>query len=135
MSDPRETLRAALDPRSVAIVGASENPNKIGGRPILYLARHGYGGMVYPINPNRSEVQGRKAFPDLLSLPDTPEVAIIALAGDAAVDAVEICAGMGVKVAVVMTSARRSSSRNSSARASVRSSGPSEGVLSIVFLM
>ena len=104
MNDPREALRVALDLRSVAIVGASENPNKIGGRPILYLARHGYGGMVYPINPNRSEVQGRKAFPDLLSLPDTPEVAIIALAGDAVVDAVEICAGMGVKVAVVMTS-------------------------------
>jgi len=103
-SNPRETLRAALDPKSVAIVGASENPDKIGGRPLLYLGRHGYGGTVYPINPNRAQVQGRKAYPDLLSLPVAPEVAIIALPGDAAVDAVETCAGMGVKVAVVMTS-------------------------------
>lgn len=104
MSEPRETLRAALNPRSVAIVGASENPNKIGGRPLLYLGRHGYRGTIYPINPNRSEVQGHKAFSDLYALPDTPEVAIIALPGDAAVDAVETCAEIGVKVAVVMTS-------------------------------
>ncbi|KPK34710.1 MAG: CoA-binding protein [Betaproteobacteria bacterium SG8_40] len=97
-------MRAALDPRSVAIVGASENPNKVGGRPILYLGRHGYRGAVYPINPNRDQIQGRKAYPDLLSLPESPEVAIIALAGDAAVEAVETCAGMGVKVALVMTS-------------------------------
>ncbi len=101
---PKETLRAALDPRSVAIVGASENPDKVGGRPILYLGRHGYRGVVYPINPNRDRIQGRKAYPDLLSLPEAPEVAIIALAGDAAVDAVQTCAGMGVKVALVMTS-------------------------------
>ena len=85
-------------------MGASENPNKIGGRPLLYLGRHGYRGLVYPINPNRDEVQGHKAYPDLLSLPEAPEVAIIALPGDAAVDAVETCAGIGVKVAVVMTS-------------------------------
>ena len=101
---PRETLRAALDPKSVAIVGASENPNKIGGRPLLYLARYGYRGIVYPINPHRAEVQGHKAYPDLFSLPAAPEVAIIALPGDAAVDAVERCADIGVKVAVVMSS-------------------------------
>ncbi len=101
---PRETLRAALNPQSVAIVGASENPDKVGGRPILYLARHGYRGVVYPINPNRDQIQGRKAYPDLMSLPETPEVAIVALAGDAAVAAVETCARMGVKVALVMTS-------------------------------
>ncbi len=100
----RETLRAALNPKSVAIVGASENPNKIGGRPLLYLGRYGYRGAVYPINPNRPEVQGRQAYPDLFSLPDAPEVVIVAVPGDAAVSAVEACAATGVKVAVVMSS-------------------------------
>ena len=104
MTSPRDTLRAALDPKSVAIVGASQDPNKIGGRPLMYLGRHGYGGLIYPINPNRNEVQGHKAYPNLSALPDVPEVAIIAVAGDAAVDAVEVCADMGVKVAVVMAS-------------------------------
>jgi acyl-CoA synthetase (NDP forming) len=97
-------LRSALNPKSVAIVGASENPNKIGGRPLLYLGRYGYQGKIYPINPNRSQVQGHQAYPDLVSLPDAPEVVIIAVPGDGAVDAVETCAGMGVKVAVVMSS-------------------------------
>ena len=100
----RETLRAALNPKSVAIVGASDNPNKIGGRPLLYLGRYGYQGKIYPINPNRNQVQGHQAYPDLVSLPDSPEVVIIAVPGDSAVDAVETCAGMGVKVAVVMSS-------------------------------
>ncbi len=104
MTSPRDTLRAALNPKSVAIVGASQDPNKIGGRPLLYLGRYGYGGVIYPINPNRDVVQGHKAYPDLFAVPDTPEVAIIAVAGDLAVDAVESCADIGVKVAVVMAS-------------------------------
>ena len=49
---------AALNPSSVAIIGASDNPNKIGGRPLLFLTRFGFKGRIYPINPNRQEVQG-----------------------------------------------------------------------------
>ena len=99
-----DKLRAALAPKSVAIVGASDNPDKIGGRPLHYLQRFGYRGQIYPINPNRSEVQGVKAYADLWALADTPEAAVIAVPGDAAVDAVETCAQIGVQVAVVMTS-------------------------------
>ncbi len=51
-------LAAALDPRSIAVIGASENPDKIGGRPLLYLARFGFRGEVIPFNPRREEVQG-----------------------------------------------------------------------------
>ncbi len=104
MTTARDTLRVALNPKSVAIVGASNDPNKIGGRPLLYLGRYGYEGAIYPINPNRETVQGHKAYPDLFAVPDAPEVAIIAVAGEAAVDAVESCADIGVKVAVVMAS-------------------------------
>ncbi|MBC8008351.1 MAG: acetate--CoA ligase family protein [Prolixibacteraceae bacterium] len=100
----REALRTVLDPKSVAIIGASENENKIGGRPLLYLSRHGYRGKVYPINPKRAEIQGYKAYPSLADVPDAPEAAIVALAGDAAIEAVEQCAQRGVKAAVVMTS-------------------------------
>jgi acyl-CoA synthetase (NDP forming) len=100
----REALRTVLDPKSVAVIGASENENKIGGRPLLYLARHGFKGTVYPINPKRAEIQGFKAYPSLADLPDAPEAAIVALAGDAAITAVEQCALSGVKTAVVMTS-------------------------------
>lgn len=98
------TLRAALDPRSIAIIGASDNPHKVGGRPILYMKRYGYRGAIYPINPGRPEVQGLKAYKAIGETPQAPDLAIIAVAGDEAVRAVEECAAKGVQVAVVMTS-------------------------------
>lgn len=97
-------LRTALDPESIAIVGASDNPHKVGGRPLLYLQRYGYRGAIYPINPGRASVQGVPAFPAIEETPAVPDLAIIAVAGDEAVRAVEACAARGVKVAVVMTS-------------------------------
>jgi acyl-CoA synthetase (NDP forming) len=99
-----ETLRAALAPRSVAIVGASDNPHKVGGRPILYLKRYGFRGAVFPVNPVRTEVQGLKAYPDLAALPEPPDLAIVAVGGEEALRAVQACAERGVRVAVVMAS-------------------------------
>jgi acetate---CoA ligase (ADP-forming) len=97
-------LQAALDPRSVAIIGASENPNKVGGRPVHYLDKFGFKGKIFPINPSRSEVQGYKCYQGLADLPEAPEMVIVAVAGDKAIGAVEDCAAHGVKVAVVMAS-------------------------------
>jgi acetate---CoA ligase (ADP-forming) len=97
-------LGSALNPASVAIIGASDNPHKVGGRPILYLKRYGYRGAIYPINPARSTVQGLRAFSSIAETPAAPELAIVAIAGEDAVAAVEACAARGVKVAVVMTS-------------------------------
>ena len=97
-------LKAALDPASVALIGASENPNKIGGRPLDYLRRFGFRGAIYPINPKRSEVQGVKAVPRLADLDHAPDVAIIAVPGDDAVRALDECGAIGVKLAVRMTS-------------------------------
>src|SRR4030081_1539557 len=97
-------LKAALDPRSVAVIGASENPNKVGGRPVHYLDKFGFKGKIFPINPSRQEVQGYKCYKSLDDLPESPEMVIVAVAGDNAIGAVEDCAAHGVKVAVVMAS-------------------------------
>ena len=97
-------LKAALDPRSVAIIGASENPNKVGGRPVHYLDKFGFKGKIFPINPSRAEVQGHKCYKSLADLPEAPDMTIVAVAGDNAIGAVEECAARGVKVAVVMAS-------------------------------
>lgn len=99
-SDP--SLNYLLNPRSIAIVGASDNPDKIGGRPIYYMRLHGYGGTIYPINPQRTEVQGEKAWPSLDALPEVPELVIIAVPGQKAVDAVYSCADLGVKAAIII---------------------------------
>jgi acyl-CoA synthetase (NDP forming) len=97
-------LEAALDPKSVAIIGASENPNKVGGRPVHYLDKFGFKGKIFPINPSRTEVQGYKCYSSLADLPEAPDMVIVAVAGDNAIGAVEDCAARGVKIAVVMAS-------------------------------
>jgi acetate---CoA ligase (ADP-forming) len=102
--DPRAALRRALAPRSIAVIGASDNAHKIGGRPIAYLSRFGYQGKVFPINPARAEVQGLRSYKGLQDLPEVPDVAIIALPGDLAVQAVDECANAGVSVAIIMSS-------------------------------
>src|ERR1035437_4635224 len=97
-------LKAALDPKSIAIIGASENPNKVGGRPVHYLDKFGFKGRIFPINPSRTEVQGYKCYNSLADLPEAPEMVIVAVAGDNAIGAVEDCAAHGVRIAVVMAS-------------------------------
>lgn len=99
-----DNLRAALDPRSIAIVGASDNTDKVGGRPLDYLQRFGYRGTLLPVNPGRAEVQGLKAYASIESLPETPEMAIVAIPGDTAVEAVRQCADRGTKIAIIMSS-------------------------------
>lgn len=98
-----QSLRSALDPRSIAVIGASDNPNKVGGRPLRFLQRFGFRGQIYPVNPVRPETQGLRTWPSVLELPQAPELAIIAVAGDDAFQAIDDCASVGVKVAVVMT--------------------------------
>lgn len=97
------SLARLLDPASIAIVGASDNPDKIGGRPIHYMQRHGYAGTLYPINPQRAEVQGERAWPSLAALPAAPDLAIVAVAGEQAVRAVDDCAALGVAAAIVIS--------------------------------
>jgi len=97
-------LKLVFDPGSIAIFGASDNPNKIGGRPVDYLRRFGFRGRIFPINPNRTEIQGLPCFKSLKAVPEAPDVAIIAVPGAFAVAAVEECAAAGVKIAIMMAS-------------------------------
>jgi acetate---CoA ligase (ADP-forming) len=97
-------LTAALAPASIAVLGASDNPHKIGGRPISFLRSFGYRGRIYPINPNRPIIQGLPAYVSLGELPETPEMVVVAIAGDGVFPAIEECARLGVKIAVVLSS-------------------------------
>jgi acyl-CoA synthetase (NDP forming) len=99
-----DLLESALNPQSVAVIGASENIHKIGGRPIYYMQKHGFGGRIYPINPSREEVQGLKSYASLAALPEAPDLAMVIVGGDKAVDAVSQCAARGVKSVVVVAS-------------------------------
>lgn len=98
------SLPLLFNPSAVAVFGASDNPNKVGGRPIHYLSRFGFKGEIFPINPARETVQGRRAFPSLDEVPDAVDAAIIAVSGSDAVASIEACARRGVRNAVVMAS-------------------------------
>lgn len=74
-------LDCLFQPRSIAVVGASSDPSKIGGRPIAYMRRAGFKGPLYPINPQQSEVQGVKAYPSLAAIGAPVDQVIIALPG------------------------------------------------------
>jgi acyl-CoA synthetase (NDP forming) len=96
-------LTPLLAPRSVAVLGASSDPTRISGRPIAYMQAQGFQGALYPINPNRAEVQGLKAYASVADLPETPDVAIVAIAAEAAAPAVAELARRGVKAVVMFT--------------------------------
>jgi acyl-CoA synthetase (NDP forming) len=97
-------IQALLQPKSVAVIGASDNPNKVGGRPIHYMTKFGFNGEIFPINPARAEIQGRRAYPTLAAIGQVPDAAIVAIAGNDAIKAVQECADLGVATAVVMAS-------------------------------
>ena len=71
--------RAPLDrlfrPKSVALIGASTDPGKIGGRPLHFLVKHGFAGAIWPVNPNADAIEGIDCYPDIQSLPGPPDVA------------------------------------------------------------
>jgi acetate---CoA ligase (ADP-forming) len=96
-------LTPLLAPRSVAVLGASSDPTRISGRPIAYMRAQGFQGSLYPINPNRTEVQGLKAYPSIADLPETPDVAIVAVPAEVAAPAVVDLAKRGVKAVVMFT--------------------------------
>jgi acetate---CoA ligase (ADP-forming) len=96
-------LTPLLSPRSIAVLGASSDPTRIGGRPIAYLKSQGFKGAIYPVNPNRAEVQGLQAYPSVAALPETPDVAIVAVGAEIAPQAVEDLAKRGTKAALMFT--------------------------------
>jgi acyl-CoA synthetase (NDP forming) len=96
-------LDALVRPRSVAVVGASDDATRIGGRPIAYMQKQGFAGTILPVNPNRATVQGLAAFNSVAALPQAPDVAIVAVPGESAVQAVDDLGAKGCRAAVVFT--------------------------------
>lgn len=96
-------LQALFNPRAIAIVGASDDVTKVGGRPLQFLLRYGYAGAVYPVNPKAEQVQGVPAHAELAALPEPPDLAVIAVPPQAVLQAVKDCAARGVQAAVVLS--------------------------------
>lgn len=94
--------RLLLRPRSVALVGASGDPDKTAGRPLRYLREAGFAGTVYPVNPRRARIQGEDAWPGLAALPEVPEHVFVLTPTETVLETVRECARLGVGVVTVL---------------------------------
>jgi acyl-CoA synthetase (NDP forming) len=97
-------LRPLLTPASIAIIGASSRPDSLAGRPLAHLQRQRFPGPIYPINPQRTEIAGLPCYPSVEAVPQAPELALIVLPGAHVLPALEGCARLGVRAAVVISS-------------------------------
>jgi acyl-CoA synthetase (NDP forming) len=96
-------LDALFRPQSVAIIGASSDPSRIGGRPVAF-SKCGYTGRIVPINPKGGELQGLTAYASITEAPGDIDQAIIAVPAKAALQAADECIAKGVKCAVMFSS-------------------------------
>ena len=100
----KHSLESLLRPQSVAVIGASDNPARIGGRPIYSMLKDNFQGKLFPVNPNRDIVQGLQAYPNISSVPAPVDSAVISVPENVALQVIKECAESGVKSAVVFTS-------------------------------
>lgn len=97
-------MKALFNPRSVAVVGASSDPEKLNGRPITYLQRNGYSGQIFPVNPRYEQIGDLRCFASAGELPVAPDLGLVLVSADRVVDSVRQLAAAGTKAAIVLAS-------------------------------
>jgi len=100
-------LRALFEPTSVALVGASENLAKVGGRVMENLLAGGYQGKLFAVNPKYESVRGVRCVASVGQLPEVPELAVIATPAPTVPAIIEACGEKGIRAAVVITAGFR----------------------------
>jgi acetyl coenzyme A synthetase (ADP forming)-like protein len=104
MRPPKPDIKTLFEPRSVAVIGASPNPTKIGYKIVQNLLSDGYTGEIYPVNPKGGEVLGRPIFKSLSDIEGEVDLATIVIPEKMVLPAVAECAAKGVKFLSVITS-------------------------------
>jgi acyl-CoA synthetase (NDP forming)/GNAT superfamily N-acetyltransferase len=97
------SLRPVFAPRSVVVVGASRRPGTVGRAILDNIKSGGYTGHLYAVNPNARQIGGIPCYPDVASLPQAPDLALVAVPPAAVLDAAEACGARGVRGLVVLT--------------------------------
>ena len=103
MSPVTTLLRRVLNPRSVAVIGASDSTEKFGGRVMNFVVKHGFEGAVIPVNPSASTIRGIRAYAAIGDAPGPVDVALLAVPNAHIASAVEACGAAGVAACVVLT--------------------------------
>src|SRR3954469_25389004 len=101
MPHPLDTFFA---PKSIALIGASRDLEKIPGRLLSMLRKNNYPGKIYPINPNYADIDGLRVYPSIGDVGEPIDLAIVIIPARAVLGALEQCAAVGVKNAVIISS-------------------------------
>jgi acetyl-CoA synthetase (ADP-forming) len=96
-------LDAIFNPRSIAVIGASDNPGKLGSHVMKSLTQGRYPGKIYPVNPGKDEILGIKTYPSLAQVPDTVNLSVIALPAEQVPKIIKKCKEKGVRGIVLIT--------------------------------
>lgn len=98
-------LTHLINPRSIALLGASDREGSIGERTLSNLLTHSeFGGDVYLVNPSKTELRGMRCWPSISALPQVPDVAVVAVPASGVLGVIEECAARGVRFAVILSS-------------------------------
>ena len=98
-----EAMEALFAPRSVAVIGASDNPSKLGSHVMRSLMEGRYPGKIFPVNPGKDEIMGIKTHPSLLQVPETVDLSIIVLPAESVPKTVVECSQKDVKGIILIT--------------------------------
>jgi len=100
----QDAIESTLRPKSIAVIGASATPGKIGYSVLNNLIKDGYKGKIYPINPSLAEIQGLKAYRTVNDVPDSIDAAILTIPAKLVAEVTEECGGKGIKGLIIITS-------------------------------
>ncbi len=100
----RTDIERFFSPKSIAIIGASQDLVTISGQPLKHLLSHGYQGKLYPINPKYAEISGVQCFPSLESLPAVPELVLILVNASRVAAMLTACGEKGVPYVIIFSS-------------------------------
>lgn len=98
------SLARMIHPRSVAIVGVSGRAESLNARPLRYLLEHGFGGAIYPVNPNYEELQGLRCYPSLEDVPGPVDLVLVLVPAAKCADVVRQAGAIGATAAVIFAS-------------------------------
>jgi len=102
-----ESAKAIFYPESIAVVGASSSPGRVGGTYIQRLISEGFKGKIFPVNPRGGEILGLKTYPDLKSIPDQVDYVIVCVPKESVFGVLDDCAMKGIKVVQFFTAGFR----------------------------
>ena len=107
----RNPLDSLFAPKNIALIGATESPNSVGRTIMWNLISNPFGGAVFPVNPKRPSVLGVKAYPDIASIPEPVELAVVVTPAYTVPKIIAECSTAGVKGAIIISAGFKETGR------------------------